>query len=339
MTADRVPGTTTASRCPLCGCTGRLLYEALEDRLFSAPGVWDLRQCDRCITAWLDPQPDPEDIHLLYTDYYTHVDDAQDPRGLRRFVRDAVLAAEFDYRELARNRGQRVAGAVLRHITPFADRVGGRIMWLPGHHRGCLLDVGCGSGAFLDHMHSFGWTVRGIEPDPVAAAKAQERGLEVDVGTLESVELAGRFDAITLGHVLEHLSDPEAALSRCAHLLKRNGVLVMTTPNLCAYGHAIFREHWRGLEVPRHLMLYSAHSLRLLLTRCGFAVRALRTTSRIACAIWGTSGWLRSHPTERLGKAIIVRRRGRSFLFRIMEDVVANRRMAGEELLAVATRN
>lgn len=337
---DPLPRTTAEPHCPMCGRTGRLLYQGLKERLFSAPGIWDVRQCDGCVIAWLDPQPVPQDIHFLYTDYYTHVDDAQGPRGLRGFVRDALLAAEFDYREVARgNKAQMALGSALGSVTALTDRVGGRVMWLSARHRGNLLDVGCGSGSFMEQMRSLGWAVRGVEPDPVAAGKARQRGLEVDVGTLDTVNLPpSSFDAITLGHVLEHLSDPESALRRCARLLARDGVLVITTPNLCSYGHRVFRENWRGLEVPRHLRLYSARSLGLLLRRSGLSVRTLRTTSRIAGGIWGTSRWLKIHPTQRLGRGIIHQRRGGSLLFRIIEDVVGDRRLAGEELIAVARR-
>ena len=63
--------------CPryvLCGTQGRPLYGALRDRLFGAPGEWDLKQCpdSGCGLIWLDPMPVKEDIALAYQLYYTH---------------------------------------------------------------------------------------------------------------------------------------------------------------------------------------------------------------------------------------------------------------------------
>lgn len=138
---------------------------------------------------------------------------------------------------------------------------------------GKLLDVGCGAGSFLMLAQSVGWDVVGLDPDPKAAANAADQGLTVHNGGVEyfngETEL---FDVITMNHVIEHLHEPVKVLKACYALLKPEGELWLETPNIDSFGHARFGKNWRGLETPRHLVLFSRHSLSLCFIRAGFPV-------------------------------------------------------------------
>ena len=121
-----------------------------------------------------------------------------------------------------------------------------------------LLDVGCGNGAFLAHMRRLGWEVHGLEPDPDACAAAAAAGIDVSVGTLADVTWPeATFQAVTMSTVLEHLPDPRATLQACRRLLAPGGMLHIVTPNTEALGAERFGAHWRGLEAPRHLVLFN----------------------------------------------------------------------------------
>src|SRR5260221_3808939 len=71
--------------CFLCGKQGAPLYTGLRDKLFSAPGVWQLVRCPKCGLVWLTPQPVGSEFRKLYDTYYTHADDQ---RSWRRLARD-----------------------------------------------------------------------------------------------------------------------------------------------------------------------------------------------------------------------------------------------------------
>src|SRR5438874_7621125 len=90
---------------------------------------------------------------------------------------------------------------------------------------GRLLDVGCASGLFLAHALRAGWEVTGIEPNEKLCQQAEKNlnGMgKVLCATMETACFEGRFDAITLWDVLEHVSDPVRFLLNCCHLLKSN---------------------------------------------------------------------------------------------------------------------
>ena len=143
-----------------------------------------------------------------------------------------------------------------------------------------LLDLGCGNGDFLPAAREAGWTVRGIDPDLQAMEVTRQRGLDARVSSLDALaSLPERFDAITLSHVLEHLHDPAQTLADIHRLLRPGGWLYIDTPNIDSRGAARWGVHWRGLDAPRHLVLFGVDGLLDLLGRTGFrAVQIKRRT-------------------------------------------------------------
>jgi len=329
-------------KCLLCGACGKLLHTGLRDRLFHAPGVWQLLHCLGCGLVWLTPQPVPEDVHRLYAEYYTHEPSplTNSDAPLERIKR-AVLAQRFGYKELLPGSlGWRVLGRVAAFVPILRDLAGLSVMLLSGG--GLLLDVGCGNGSFLATMRSLGWQVLGVEPDREAASGARKRyGLPVVVTRLEDVALpAESVDVVTLAHVIEHLYDPLVGLAECWRLLRKGGRLVVATPNTDSLGHRIFRNSWLPLEPPRHLYLFNPRALCRAVERAGFEVEAVRTSSRGARFIHRMSrdiqqqgfstfqGGYQSKAAELEGWA-----------FRFTEEIsCVVRRPAGEELVLMARK-
>ena len=85
---------------------------------------------------------------------------------------------------------------------------------------------------------------------------------------------------ITLSHVIEHVHDPMKVLESCLKLLKPGGKIWIETPNIHSLGHDRFQKNWRGLETPRHLVLFNKVSLREAVLNAGFReVNNLNTPS------------------------------------------------------------
>jgi SAM-dependent methyltransferase len=142
---------------------------------------------------------------------------------------------------------------------------------------GQLLDVGCGNGDFLSYMRGLGWSVRGLDFDPVAVEACESQGITAFCGSLEEAQYEeNQFDAITLGHVIEHVHDPEASLRACYRILKPGGLLYLETPNIESSGHQRWGKHWRGLEPPRHLIIFTPKSLAALTERTGFRTERMQ---------------------------------------------------------------
>ena len=275
------------SECPccfVCGEKGALLYDALSDLLFGVEGRWIIRRCLRCRLAWLDPRPVPQDISRLYIRYYTH--------GEKADTRLARLRQATHYHVLARmgypvEVSAKLLPRLLSRIPSICSAAELDVLGLPASATGTLLDVGCGNGDFVARMASLGWKASGVDPDPIAASQARGRGLKVSTGWISDIPYLGGYDVITMNHVIEHAADPLALLQECLKRLRpRTGRLVITTPNLESLGHRWFQKSWRGLEVPRHFVLFSPAALRQCVVRAGLRVHSLSTRTRLARMIY-----------------------------------------------------
>ena len=141
---------------------------------------------------------------------------------------------------------------------------------------GRLLDVGCNNGDTVAAALRAGFEAEGIDIDPAAIAVGEAAGLPVRVARLEEVE--GRFDAILLNHVLEHIVDVRAALASIARLLARNGCCFVYVPNHRGLVPRLMREDWSGWLPSEHVWHFSPATFRSIVA--GSAVQTMRLTTR-----------------------------------------------------------
>lgn len=169
-------------------------------------------------------------------------------------------------------------------------------MFLGGSAPGRLLEVGCGSGRFLDRMRRAGWTVQGTDIDPVVAERIRRRyAIGIDVGELQSLRYpADSFDAVALSQVIEHVYEPRQVLAECRRVLRPGGRLVLSTPNARGIAHRRYGRSWRGLEPPRHLQVFTPQALERCVTDAGLRVRQLQTLSTESAGIYRASDALRA---------------------------------------------
>ncbi|MCE8424421.1 MAG: class I SAM-dependent methyltransferase [Candidatus Methanoperedens sp.] len=99
-----------------------------------------------------------------------------------------------------------------------------------------MLDIACSSGKFSSCFIKNGWKVFGIDiSDNVFYAK--ERGLEaIKSNITEGVPFKNEsFDLIFAGEIIEHIVDTDFFLSEIYRVLKKSGILIITTPNLASF--------------------------------------------------------------------------------------------------------
>jgi SAM-dependent methyltransferase len=136
---------------------------------------------------------------------------------------------------------------------------------------GSVLDIGCGPGVLINQMRSRGWRVRGTERSPSAAQQARDvfhlDVTAIDVDTL--VADGATYDAVVLWHVAEHLRAPQETVRGIAQLLRPGGVLLIAVPNFGSPEARIGRAGWFHLDVPRHLIHFTATTLTAILEPAG----------------------------------------------------------------------
>ncbi len=280
--------------CPLCGSDARsILHEGLQDHAFrSAPGKWTLHRCANCGCGYLDPRPNAATIGLAYERYYTHQGGPADSTfaRLRRGIADAYLNDRFGTSYPDALPGGHHLARLLPRSRRYLDVSYARHLGTAEGDNTHLLDIGCGNGAFLQFATHLGWTAEGIDNDAAAVAAARAAGCNVVLGSLDDLPFRkGHYRHVTLSHVIEHVHDPLKLLGQCLELLAPGGRLWLETPNLQSVGHDVFGSAWRGLEPPRHLVLFDQRTLTLALAGAGFSGIEFRAHPGVALFIWEQS--------------------------------------------------
>jgi SAM-dependent methyltransferase len=142
---------------------------------------------------------------------------------------------------------------------------------------GALLDVGCSNGEFMHFAERDGWNAYGVELNRRTAESARSNGLNVFNGFLHDAKYPHEFfDAIFLGDVIEHVTSPRDFIKECTRILKKDGVLVISTPNLdCFWSQStfllyrLFKIPWSSLTPPYHLHQFSVGNLYRLMRSFG----------------------------------------------------------------------
>lgn len=128
--------------------------------------------------------------------------------------------------------------------------------------KGRILDIGAGTGDFLNVAKQNGWETIGVEPSDKAKAIALKKEVPFveETASLESHS----FDAITMWHVLEHVPDLDSQIKELKRLLKPNGSLIVAVPNFKSFDAKYYGAYWAAYDVPIHFWHFSKKAIQSL---------------------------------------------------------------------------
>lgn len=156
--------------------------------------------------------------------------------------------------------------------------------------QGRLLDYGAGAGGFARFMAGRGFEAVGLEPYSMGTT-LEEPNLRLVRAPLAKVKASlGKFEVITMWHVLEHLEHPVQLLEELRSMLAPGGALVVSVPNFASWQSEVFKGGWFHLDPPRHLLQFEPATLEDCLRRSGFSVQKQVPFM----PEYGTSGWIQS---------------------------------------------
>jgi SAM-dependent methyltransferase len=174
----------------------------------------------------------------------------------------------------------------LRALRGIRDEVVAVVGASPGRS---LLEVGCGTGHFLQLAKERGFDVAGVELNEGLATQARERtgGSRIVCGDFMVEDFGRRFDVVAMIDLIEHMPDPLAALRRANELLEPGGHLVVYTPNhngiTTRAADLAYRVSGGSFAGPvneifdcLHVVFFDVRSLGAALERSGFEVAKLR---------------------------------------------------------------
>jgi len=238
-------------QCPVCGSNRFKPFITCND-FFVSGEQFEIRECSGCGFKFTANAKDEENIGRYYQseEYISH---SNTSKGL-------VYAVYHRVRNYMLGRKRRLIEKATELKT--------------GH----ILDVGTGTGFFLNEMKKNGWQVSGTEKSDGARDFAQkEFGLEIEepeqLFQLENES----FDAITLWHVLEHIHRLDENMEAFARLLKPEGKLIIAVPNHTSYDARHYKQYWAAWDVPRHLWHFGPEQMKFFGEKYGFQLQSLHT--------------------------------------------------------------
>lgn len=233
--------------CNFCGEKRSNLLLINNDHTTKKNIFFKIVGCKKCGLVYINPRP--SNIEKYYSDNY-------EPYNPKK--RDIYFSF---YRALIKSYYKKE-----KSLTDLLKSFLCRIFYSQSTDKcGRVLDIGCGSGGYLGVLNESGWEVYGIDFSKQVVEFAKEsRGLKnVKLGNAEKLEFPDNFfDLVTMNHLIEHLSNPKKALVEAKRVLRKGGILVITTPNFSSFNAKIFGKNWFPLETPRHLFLFETLTLK-----------------------------------------------------------------------------
>ena len=234
--------------CPLCRNTGRdYLYSGIEHEYDNTTDeTFHFYRCRDCSLVYLDPRPDESELPTIYPpNYYSR----------KSLLASPALATDSSL-------GTRIFSR--RFLNRFRRNLGGHVQLGPGHS---YLDIGCGGGFHLGHIHSaYGCECTGIDFEMSDANLRDFSSPPITLlrGDFLTHDFGGRqFDVVYASHLIEHLSDPVTFFERVSAVLKPGGLCIIETPNEMCFTRKLFGPDWGGNHIPRHWFLMKPGQTRV----------------------------------------------------------------------------
>ena len=128
--------------------------------------------------------------------------------------------------------------------------------------RGNLLDVGCGNGWFLEAAKK-SFNIYGVEEN-TSLCEFVEKKLQIKVYKKINKFKKNFFDVITLLDVIEHVKKPINFLVEISKYLKKNGIILIYTPNSDSLGFHFLRDRNNLIIPPYHLTYFNLKTFEYL---------------------------------------------------------------------------
>ena len=140
-----------------------------------------------------------------------------------------------------------------------------------------VFDIGCGAGQFLSVAKKMNWQAKGVEISPYAVKVCKDFNLDVSCQDFLQAKIQHNYyDIVTMFEVLEHLTQPREYLLKANKILRKGGVIIITTPNFNCLTRILLRERWRLIH-KEHLFYFTPASFKKLIHDTNFKVLELIT--------------------------------------------------------------
>jgi 2-polyprenyl-3-methyl-5-hydroxy-6-metoxy-1,4-benzoquinol methylase len=240
------------TECRVCGSQQTDFLISVPAQMHPTCEEFAFSQCAECSYVFIDPPVDPAQLNRYYTDHYYPY------RGAPAWGKYAATVARSD----AKLDQKRVSLAVEK-----GGMAAGRT----------ILDVGCGRPTFLRACRdAIDCRAVGLDFSDAGWISEDFSGIELLTGEMDSLPESVKPDVVTMWHYLEHDYDPGKTLRDLAARVAPEARLIIEVPDYDSTGRKKYGRDWAGWHTPRHISLFSADNLAMLLQKNGWEVVMMR---------------------------------------------------------------
>lgn len=236
--------------CPAC--------EAKEKQLFYERDGFTFYECQKCFTVYVNPRPTVE----LLIEHYKNSE-------AEKYFNENI------YSLTEQGRIEHLIKPRLEKIYYFCKKFNVETK--------TFLDVGAGYGTMCEIVlqDKIFENVIAVEPDPSPAQICRNKGIAVLEEFVENIELNEIADVVTSIENIEHVFSPDLFLKKIYSILKNNGILILSTPNIKGFDLFILKDKSDNTTAPDHLNYFHPESIKLLLEKNNFEVLELITPGKL----------------------------------------------------------
>ncbi len=216
-------------------------------------GKFDIFLCADCGTSWSNPHISGDGVYELI---YKHRDDAPGYMRYGIYAREVLIKSNPE--KYLSNKEEMYYGlfkSLREYSSPEAS----------------VLDVGCGLGYVTYALNKAGYNAQGLDISEEAISQAKERYgnsfICEDFFNLDHNDKT--YDAICMLELIEHVAEPSRYINHAMNLLKKGGVLIVTTPNKSFYPKGSL---WETDAPPVHITWFSEGGILKIFKGLGFEV-------------------------------------------------------------------
>lgn len=227
--------------CPICSNNYKHYKDCIDYTV--SYETFEIVNCVKCGFKFTNPRPTANEIDKFY-DSPAYISHSNSKKGvvnkIYQFIRKISLTKKLN---------------IVASLNPINKNI---------------LDIGCGTGEFLNRISINGYGATGIEPNIKAREKAI-KNYNLNILPEEGISSLPKnnYGIISMWHVLEHVHNLTDRVQAIQGLLCENGYAIIAVPNYTSWDAHHYKQFWASYDVPRHLYHFSPEVIKTIFKNTG----------------------------------------------------------------------